>query len=117
MFVVHSGCQDPTMQKTQFCIERGEKLIKVFKPRKSGRVVFSTLLSMCCCVGSLWRPNISVSQTPAVRGRSALAVSFVPDTLCENYMVIVSCSAIQHVQSFQKVRLQFVGHSHALFFF
>ncbi|XP_028255248.1 interleukin 17 receptor A1a [Parambassis ranga] len=66
------GCQDSTMQKTQFCIERG----------------------------SMWRPNISVSQTPAVRGRSALAVSFVPDTLCEKYMVIVSCSSIQHVQNF-----------------
>ncbi|XP_068573142.1 interleukin-17 receptor A-like [Cebidichthys violaceus] len=62
-------CQDPKMQMTEFCIERG----------------------------SLWQPNISLTKITAVRGRSALAVSFTPDTLCEEYIVIVSCSTTQHV--------------------
>ncbi|XP_018552744.1 interleukin 17 receptor A1a [Lates calcarifer] len=63
-------CHDSKMQMTEFCIERG----------------------------SLWQPNISLAQISTVRGRSALAVSFTPDTLCEKYMVIVSCSTSQHVQ-------------------
>lgn len=62
-------CQDPRMQMTQFCIERG----------------------------SLWQPNISLTPITAVSGRSALAVSFTPDTLCEEYIVIVKCSTTQHV--------------------
>ncbi|XP_062238457.1 interleukin 17 receptor A1a isoform X1 [Platichthys flesus] len=61
--VIVPDCQDPTMQMTRVCIERG----------------------------SLWRANISLAKVPAAGGRSALAVSFRPDTLCEEYIVIVSC--------------------------
>ncbi|XP_070848017.1 interleukin 17 receptor A1a isoform X2 [Chaetodon trifascialis] len=68
--VIVPNCQDPTMQRTQFCVERG----------------------------SLWEPNISLAQVTAVSGRSVLAVSFSPDKLCEEYIVIVSCShTTQHV--------------------
>ncbi|XP_056281459.1 interleukin 17 receptor A1a [Pseudoliparis swirei] len=63
-------CPHPNMQTTEFCVERG----------------------------SLWRPDISLTQTSAVGGRSALAVSFTPNALCEEYMVIVSCSTTQHVE-------------------
>ncbi|XP_073336427.1 interleukin 17 receptor A1a isoform X2 [Pagrus major] len=59
-------CRDHTMQRTQFCIDRG----------------------------SLWQSNIIIT---AVSGRSALVVSFSPDRLCEEYIVIVSCSNNQHV--------------------
>ncbi|XP_059182262.1 interleukin 17 receptor A1a [Centropristis striata] len=62
-------CLDPTMQMTQFCIERG----------------------------SLWQPNISLAQTTAVDNTSVLAVSFTPDTLCEEYIVKVSCSSTDQV--------------------
>ncbi|XP_035480972.2 interleukin 17 receptor A1a [Scophthalmus maximus] len=69
------GCQDATMQMTQFCVERG----------------------------SLWQANISLAKVPAVEGGSALAVSFSPDRLCEEYMVIVRCSAVhQHVDRVYK---------------
>nr|XP_046235252.1 interleukin 17 receptor A1a [Scatophagus argus] len=68
--VVVPGCSDPMMKRTQFCIERG----------------------------SLWQPNISLAQITAVSGRSALAVSFSPDTHCDDYIVIVSCSSVQHTQ-------------------
>ncbi|XP_044042137.1 interleukin 17 receptor A1a [Siniperca chuatsi] len=67
--VIVPDCQDPKMQMTQFCIERG----------------------------SLWQPNIKLAQITAVSGRSALAVSFSPDRLCEEYVVIVSCSSTQQV--------------------
>ncbi|CAB1448288.1 unnamed protein product [Pleuronectes platessa] len=67
-------CQDPTMQMTRVCIERG----------------------------SLWRANISLAKVPAAGGRSALAVSFRPDTLCEEYIVIVSCSDEQHADRVNK---------------
>ncbi|XP_040004390.1 interleukin 17 receptor A1a [Xiphias gladius] len=66
--VTAPDCQDSKMKMTQFCIERG----------------------------SLWQPNISLALVSAVRGRSALAVSFSADGLCEDYIVIVSCSASQH---------------------
>ncbi|XP_034382315.1 interleukin 17 receptor A1a isoform X1 [Cyclopterus lumpus] len=64
------GCQDPKMQMTEFCVERG----------------------------SLWQPNISLTRITAVSGRPVLAVSFSPNTLCEEYMVIVSCSTTQQVE-------------------
>ncbi|XP_028427062.1 interleukin 17 receptor A1a [Perca flavescens] len=57
-------CQDPKMRMTHYCIARG----------------------------SLWRPSISLAQIAGARGRSALAVSFTPDPLCDQYMVIVRCS-------------------------
>ncbi|KAK2848597.1 hypothetical protein Q5P01_008431 [Channa striata] len=63
-------CQDASMQMTQFCIERG----------------------------SLWRPNITLTRSAAVRGKSALTVGFSPDALCEEYIVIVSCSTTQHAE-------------------
>ncbi|XP_035530901.1 interleukin 17 receptor A1a [Morone saxatilis] len=66
-------CQDPTIRGTQFCIERG----------------------------SLWQPNITLGQTK-VSGKSALAVSFSPDRLCEEYIVIVRCSSTQKVQGTYK---------------
>lgn len=68
------GCKDPEMQRSQFCIERG----------------------------SLWQSNISLTYIPAVRGRSALAVSFSPDRLCEEYIVIVNCLQVQHVNHIYK---------------
>ncbi|XP_042367125.1 interleukin 17 receptor A1a isoform X2 [Plectropomus leopardus] len=64
------GCLDPRMQMTQFCIERG----------------------------SLWQPNISVAQIDTAGGRSALAVSFSPHSLCDEYIVIVKCSTIPQVE-------------------
>lgn len=57
---------------------------------------------VACTAGSLWQPNISLAQI----GRSALAVSFTPDALCDEYLVIVSCSAIRHVDRTYKVRYQ-----------
>lgn len=68
------GCESPQMQMTQFCIESG----------------------------SLWQPNITLSQVPVVGGSSALAVSFSTDRLCEEYMVIVRCSSDQHIHRLKK---------------
>ncbi|XP_047430649.1 interleukin 17 receptor A1a [Mugil cephalus] len=68
--VLVPGCQDPKMQKTQYCSE----------------------------TGSLWKPNISL----AVSGKSALAVSFNPDGLCEKYIVIVGCSSSKKVADLNK---------------
>lgn len=72
--VIVPGCQDPKMQMTQFCIDRG----------------------------SLWQPDVSVAEINAASEQAALAVSFTPDTLCEEYVVIVSCSTIQHVDRIYK---------------
>ena len=58
------------------------------------------MLVCCCAVGSLWQSNISL----AVSGRSSLVVSFSPDRLCEEYIVIVSCARNQHVDRTYKVR-------------
>ncbi len=69
------------------------------------------MLSCCCTVGSLWQPNIILAQITAASGRSELAVSFSPDRLCEEYIVIVSCSTAQHVNRTYKVRSHHVGHS------
>ncbi|TKS91171.1 Interleukin-17 receptor A [Collichthys lucidus] len=71
--VLVPDCQDPTMQRTQFCIERG----------------------------SLWQPNITVSNI-SVNTRAALCVSFSPDTHCVEYLVIVQCSRIPQVQRIYK---------------
>ncbi|KAM3587834.1 uncharacterized protein V6R79_014903 [Siganus canaliculatus] len=68
------GCQDPKMQRTQFCIERG----------------------------SLWQPNISLVQIPAVSGTSALALSFIPDNLCEKYTAIAKGCSISHAEPINK---------------
>uniref|UniRef100_A0A3B4ZSW2 Interleukin 17 receptor A n=1 Tax=Stegastes partitus TaxID=144197 RepID=A0A3B4ZSW2_9TELE len=70
-------CQDPKMQMTQFCIEEG----------------------------SLWQPDISVTPITADSGRSALAVSFSPDGLCEEYKVIVSCGTTQNASNINKANL------------
>lgn len=61
-------CQDYTMKRTQFCIERGY----------------------------LWQPNISLAQSTTVSQRSALTVSFSPDRLCKKYIIIVTCSFTSH---------------------
>ncbi|KAL6117168.1 il17ra [Pungitius sinensis] len=53
----------------------------------------------CIERGSLWQPNISLT---AVSGRSALDVSFTPDTLCEDYIIILSCSTYQVVRRTHK---------------
>ncbi|XP_061617844.1 interleukin 17 receptor A1a [Phyllopteryx taeniolatus] len=71
--VVVPGCQDSGMLMTQFCIERG----------------------------SLWKSNISLVLT--AKQRQALTVSFSPDPLCEEYMVIVNCASIQHIDHAPKV--------------
>ncbi|XP_031582168.1 interleukin 17 receptor A1a [Oreochromis aureus] len=68
------GCKDPNMTNTQFCIERG----------------------------SLWQPNISLSQVTLADGKPALAVNFSPDNLCENYKVIVRCSSYQNSYNLNK---------------
>lgn len=68
-YVIVPDCQNATMQRTQFCVERG----------------------------SLWQPNISLAQVTALSGRSALTVSFSPDPLCEEYIVLVRCSTTQLV--------------------
>ncbi|KAM7377786.1 hypothetical protein PAMA_012940 [Pampus argenteus] len=68
------GCQDPKMQRSQFCIERG----------------------------SLWQPNISVAHNSGVRGSPTLTVSFRPDRLSEDYIVIVSCSSTTHAANISK---------------
>ncbi|XP_061570763.1 interleukin 17 receptor A1a [Cololabis saira] len=65
------NCRHPSMQLTQFCVERG----------------------------SLWEPNITMTTT----GRS-LTISFRPDQLCDEYLVLVRGSADQqhvHVSQFQ----------------
>ncbi|KAM9846185.1 interleukin 17 receptor A1a [Aulostomus maculatus] len=67
--VIVSDCQNPKMQMTQFCVERG----------------------------SLWQPNISLAQVTADGERSALTVSFRPDRLCDEYIVIVNGCNVQHV--------------------
>uniref|UniRef100_A0A7N8XJQ2 Interleukin 17 receptor A1a n=1 Tax=Mastacembelus armatus TaxID=205130 RepID=A0A7N8XJQ2_9TELE len=66
--VIVPDCKDHKMQMTQFCIERG----------------------------SMWSSNISLTQVTAVSGISTLAVSFSPDRLCEEYIVIVTCSTTQY---------------------
>ncbi|XP_077355375.1 interleukin 17 receptor A1a [Festucalex cinctus] len=71
--VVVPGCQDSEMIMTQFCIERG----------------------------SLWQSNISLALT--VKERQALTVSFSPDLLCDEYMVIVNCASDQHIDHAYKV--------------
>ncbi|XP_037316926.2 interleukin 17 receptor A1a isoform X2 [Pungitius pungitius] len=57
------------------------------------------MTKFCIERGSLWQPNISLT---AVSGRSALDVSFTPDTLCEVYVIIVSCSKYQDVRRTHK---------------
>ncbi|XP_068442240.1 interleukin 17 receptor A1a [Clinocottus analis] len=64
------GCPDPTMQMTEFCMQRG----------------------------SLWQPDIRLTRVAADSGRATLAVGFTTSPLCEEYMVIVSCSTSQHVE-------------------
>ncbi|XP_074554496.1 interleukin 17 receptor A1a [Halichoeres trimaculatus] len=64
------GCEDPKMKMTQFCEERG----------------------------SLWQPNITVSQVSAVKGGSALSVKFSPHPFCPEYIVIMRCSTTTHVE-------------------
>ncbi|XP_019721791.1 interleukin 17 receptor A1a [Hippocampus comes] len=71
--VVVPGCQDSRMLVTQFCIERG----------------------------SLWQSNISLDVT--AKQRQTLTVSFSPDPLCDEYMVIVNCASDQHVDHAHKV--------------
>ncbi|XP_051912108.1 interleukin 17 receptor A1a isoform X2 [Hippocampus zosterae] len=71
--VVVPGCQDSRMLVTQFCIERG----------------------------SLWQSNISLTLT--AKQRQTLTVSFSPDPLCDEYMVIVNCASDQHVDRAHKV--------------
>ncbi|XP_062299381.1 interleukin 17 receptor A1a [Scomber scombrus] len=46
----------------------------------------------CIDRGSLWQSNISVTEDKAT---SELAVSFNPDTLCEEYIVLVKCSSTE----------------------
>ncbi|XP_056223761.1 interleukin 17 receptor A1a isoform X1 [Seriola aureovittata] len=72
--VIVPDCRDSIMQMTQFCIESG----------------------------SLWQPNISLAEITSVGGSSALTVSFRPDELCEEYMVIVKCSSYQDVNHIYK---------------
>nr|XP_057923763.1 interleukin 17 receptor A1a [Doryrhamphus excisus] len=63
---------------------------KVDVPDCQDSVIMMT--QFCIERGSLWQSNISV-----VAKRPALTVSFCPDPLCEDYMVIVNCASIQHV--------------------
>ncbi|XP_069012510.1 interleukin 17 receptor A1a [Embiotoca jacksoni] len=63
----------------------------------------------CIERGSLWQPNISLVQIPA-----SLVVSFSPDRLCEEYMVIVSCSTNQHGERTYKDRQETLNVSFSL---
>ncbi|XP_061662616.1 interleukin 17 receptor A1a [Syngnathoides biaculeatus] len=71
--VVVPGCQDTEMSITQYCIERG----------------------------SLWKSNISL--VPSAKLGEALSVSFSPDPLCDEYVVIVNCASTQHVDRAYRV--------------
>ncbi|XP_049617409.1 interleukin 17 receptor A1a [Syngnathus scovelli] len=71
--IVVPDCHDSGMIMTQFCIERG----------------------------SLWQSNISLALT--AKQRRALTVSFSPDPLCQDYMIIVNCASVQHVDHVHKV--------------
>ncbi|XP_074481701.1 interleukin 17 receptor A1a isoform X1 [Sebastes fasciatus] len=68
------------------------------------------MTQFCIERGSLWQPNISLAQI----GRSALAVSFTPDVLCDEYLVIVSCSAIRHVDRTYKANRTTLNASFSL---
>ncbi|KAM8909363.1 interleukin-17 receptor A-like isoform 2-T2 [Spinachia spinachia] len=57
------------------------------------------MTKFCIERGSLWQPNISLT---AVSEKSAVAVNFTPDTLCEEYIVIVSCSTYQDIRRIHK---------------
>ncbi|XP_053170059.1 interleukin 17 receptor A1a [Scomber japonicus] len=46
----------------------------------------------CIDTGSLWQSNISVAADKAT---SALAVSFNPDRLCDQYIVLVKCTSTE----------------------
>uniref|UniRef100_A0AAQ4QI37 SEFIR domain-containing protein n=1 Tax=Gasterosteus aculeatus aculeatus TaxID=481459 RepID=A0AAQ4QI37_GASAC len=50
------------------------------------------MTKFCIERGSLWQPNISLTVDSE---KSALDVSFAPDTLCEEYIIIVRCSTYQ----------------------
>uniref|UniRef100_A0A3P8RNW4 SEFIR domain-containing protein n=1 Tax=Amphiprion percula TaxID=161767 RepID=A0A3P8RNW4_AMPPE len=84
--VIVPGCHHPKMQMTQFCIE----------------------------TGSLWQPNISLAQITADSGKSALAVSFNTDRLCEDYVVIVSCDINKHPHTIKKNNLTILNMSFIL---
>lgn len=59
-------------------------------------------LSPCCAIGSLWQPNIGLAHL-TVDGKSTLVVDFSPDALCEEYMVIVSCTTFPYKEQSLKV--------------
>lgn len=72
---------------------------------------YKARLSCRLLTGSLWQPNISLSQVTVADGNSALAVNFSPDNLCEKYMVIVNgCSSQQDKHSLNKVRINNVDY-------
>lgn len=109
LILFYPDCQDPKMKMTRFCIERGESVTMCHMSYVKCLIWFtvwdiSNMLSCWCVVGSLWQPNISLTLITAVKEGSALAVSFSPDRLCDEYIVIVSCSAIQHVEHINKVK-------------
>lgn len=93
------------MRNTQFCTERGTSQIEALNPVRVSKS-YKARVSCCLLTGSLWQPNISLSQVALADGKPALAVSFSPDSLCEQYMVIVDgCSSKQNKHSLNKVRI------------
>lgn len=63
----------------------------------------SACVCVCYATGSLWQPNISLAQLTGADGRPVLTVSFQPDALCEEYMVIVGCARNHHKEHVFKV--------------
>ncbi|XP_041832789.1 interleukin 17 receptor A1a isoform X2 [Melanotaenia boesemani] len=51
------------------------------------------MTQFCRETGSLWQPNISLTS---VTTRDTLMVSFMPDSLCDQYLVIVKCDLYPH---------------------
>ncbi|XP_034720023.1 interleukin-17 receptor B-like [Etheostoma cragini] len=50
----------------------------------------------CIARGSQWQPSISLAQITAANNRPELVVSFTPDPLCDQYMIIVRCANLDH---------------------
>ncbi|CAM4564493.1 unnamed protein product [Leuciscus chuanchicus] len=57
------GCDDPLMQRTKICFERGET----------------------------WQPNITVGRTTGLNGKDILYVAFNPGENADKYIVFVNC--------------------------
>ncbi|XP_027899751.1 interleukin 17 receptor A1a [Xiphophorus couchianus] len=67
---------------------------------------------VCIERGSLWKPNISLVHEPV---NGSLAVSFIPSTLCKEYLVLMRCGSITDstpvlMENQETVNVQFSLH-------